>query len=48
MPWGLKRFQQAGQLHFIAASCYRRKSNFSSNESCGLFQTALERVRQQY
>ena len=25
MPWGLKRFHQSGDLHFITFSCYRRK-----------------------
>jgi putative transposase len=24
MPWGLKRYQQAGPLHFIMFSCYHR------------------------
>jgi len=24
MPWGLKHFQQSGQLHFLTFSCYRR------------------------
>ena len=48
MPWGLKRFHQSGQIHFITASCYRRQSKFSNAHACALFQSALERVRQQY
>jgi putative transposase len=45
MPWGLKRFQESRQLHFLTFSCYCRRSNFATNESCGVFESALERVR---
>jgi len=48
MPWGLKRFHQTRQLHFLTFSCYKRRPNFRSLESCSTFEAALERVRQQY
>ncbi len=25
MPWGLRRFQESRQLHFVTFSCYRRR-----------------------
>ena len=28
MPWGLKRFQQSGQTHFITFGCYHRHPSF--------------------
>ena len=48
MPWGLKRFHQSRQLHFLTFSCYRRKPNFKSPQSRTTFECALERVRQRY
>jgi putative transposase len=48
MPWGLKRFHQSRQLHFLTFSCYRRRPNFGTPESRTTFEAALERVRQQY
>ena len=48
MPWGLKRFQECHQLHFLTFSCYRRRANFRSADSCISFLSALERVRRQY
>jgi hypothetical protein len=30
MPWGLKRFYGAGDLHFITGSCYHRQSFLGS------------------
>ena len=48
MPWGLKHFQQSGQLHFLTFSCYRRRPNFSTPESRTCFESSLERVRQSY
>ena len=35
MPWGLKRFQQSHQLHFVTFSCYRRRANFVNAEAVG-------------
>src|SRR6202040_2037079 len=48
MPWGLKRFQQSGQLHFLTFSCYGRRANFDSAQSRTIFETSLEKVRQRY
>jgi len=48
MPWGLKRSQQTDNFHFITFSCYKRRPNLGSPESRSTFETALERVRQQY
>src|SRR5579872_210026 len=48
MPWGLKHFQQSGQLHFLTFSCYRRRPNFATPHSRGCFESSLERVRQSY
>jgi putative transposase len=45
MPWGLKRFQQARDVHFLTFSCYRRKSKFDQRRACEVFLAALERVR---
>jgi putative transposase len=47
MPWGLKRFQQTRQPHFLTFSCYKRRPNFGTPESRSTFAAALERVRQQ-
>jgi putative transposase len=30
MPWGLKRFQESRNLHFLTFSCYHRLPNFQS------------------
>ncbi len=48
MPWGLKRFQQTRQLHFITCSCFHRRPKFTNSHSPATFETALERVRQKY
>ena len=48
MPWGLKRFHDSGQLHFLTSGCYRIRANFGSVSSRTNFESALERVRQQY
>ncbi len=48
MPWGLKRFHQTGQLHFLTFSCYKRRPNLGSPDSRGTFEAALERVRKRY
>ena len=47
MPWGLKRFHESRQLHFLTFSCYRRRANFGEC-SRSYFECALERVRQSY
>ncbi|HEY6304598.1 MAG TPA: transposase [Terriglobales bacterium] len=46
MPWGLKRFQETGQLHFLTFSCYKRGPSFANAPSRTTFETSLERERQ--
>jgi putative transposase len=48
MPWGLKRFQQTRQIHFLTFSCYHRQPKFTDASVCGTFVSALERVREDY
>jgi len=48
MPWGLKRFQESRQVHFLTFSCYHRRPNFLSANACATFVSALERVREHY
>jgi putative transposase len=48
MPWGLRRFQQTRQIHFITCSCFHRRPNFTTEQSRAAFEFALERVRQKY
>ena len=48
MPWGLRRFQETGQVHSITFSCYRRRPNLVRAEACATFVSALERVRRDY
>lgn len=47
MPWGLKRFQQTRQLHFITCSCFH-SPKFTTAYARATFELALERVRQSY
>jgi putative transposase len=48
MPWGLKRFQQTRQIHFLTFGCYHRRVNFGDDVSRSVFVSALERVRQKH
>jgi REP-associated tyrosine transposase len=48
MPWGLNRFQQTRQLHFVTFSCYQRRQKLGTPFRRRAFEEALERVRQQY
>ena len=48
MPWGLKRYQEAGQTHFVTFSCYRRRQLLATTQAKCLFERALERVRRVY
>ena len=48
MPWGLKRYQQARDLHFVTFSCYRRQPLLRSAAAKRLFEAALEQARRQY
>jgi putative transposase len=45
MPRGLQRFHQSGQSHFLTFSCYRRRANFNSPETCDLMEVCLENMR---
>ena len=45
MPWGLKRFQESGQSHFVTFCCYHRRPSFTTNTSKRTFENALERIR---
>ena len=48
MPWGLTRFHQSGQSHFVTFCCYHRRRLLDTDESCRIFESALERVRRSY
>jgi len=48
MPWGLKRYQQAGHLHFITFSCYRRAPLLGTGQARDRFVKALEQARRWY
>jgi putative transposase len=48
MPWGLKRYQQARDLHFITFSCYRRQPFLQSAYAKRMFELALEESRRSY
>ena len=45
MPWGLRRFQETGQLHFLTFSCYNRKPKLDNVWSYNLFECELEAIR---
>ncbi|MGB8887646.1 MAG: transposase [Candidatus Korobacteraceae bacterium] len=48
MTWGLKRYQQARDLHFVTFSCYRRRPFLQSAAAKRVFERALEQTRRQY
>ena len=48
MPWGLKRYQQARDLHFVTFSCYHRQPLLHSARAKRMFELALEQTRRQY
>jgi len=48
VPRGLKRYQQAGDLHFITFSCYRRQPLLGTPQTRRVFEQTLERVRRWY
>ena len=48
MPWGLTRFHHSGQSHFVTFCCYHRRRSFTTDASCRVFESALERVRHSY
>ena len=45
MPWGLQRFHESGQSHFVTFCCYRRRTSFVAAEAKRTFELTLERVR---
>jgi len=48
MPWGLKRYQQTGDVHFITFSCYHRAPLLETAYARDTFVTTLEKVRSWY
>jgi putative transposase len=48
MPWGLKRFQESCQLHFVTFSCYRRRPLLCSPARREWVERALEGTRRGY
>jgi putative transposase len=48
MPWGLKRYQQTRQLHFVTFSCYHRKPLLGDAQVRDTFVRTLETVRRWY
>ncbi len=48
MPWGLKRYQNVGTLHFITFSCYRRQPLLMKHSAAQMFEQALEEARVKY
>jgi len=47
MPWGLRRYQQGGDLHYVTWSCYRRMQLLDP-PTRRLFEYALEAARRKY
>lgn len=45
MPWGLKRFQQSGQTHFVTFCCFHRQRLLLADAPKRIFEAALERIR---
>jgi REP-associated tyrosine transposase len=48
MPYGLKRYQESRQSHFVTFSCYRRLPYLRDERLRDLFVTSLERTRRKY
>ena len=48
MPYGLKRFQQSAQSHFVTFSCYQRLPRFQNDRVRDTFLASLERTRRSY
>jgi putative transposase len=48
VPRGLKRYQQAGDLHFITFSCDRRQPLLATAPARRVFEQTLKRVRRWY
>ena len=48
MPWSLKRYYGAGNLHFITSSCYRRLPFLGNPRRRTVFLDLLEETRHRY
>jgi putative transposase len=48
VPQGLKRYQEADDLHFLTFSCYRRAPLLATPQARRVFEETLERVRRWY
>jgi putative transposase len=48
MPWGLQRFQQSRQSHFVIFGCYHRRPSFTTDAPKQIFENALERIRSRF
>jgi putative transposase len=48
MPWGLTRFHESGQSHFVTFCCYHRRQLFTTQAGRQIFESALERVRRSF
>ena len=48
MPWGLKRYQDNRDLHFVTFRCYRREPLLQTPGAAALFEWALEQARLKY
>jgi putative transposase len=48
MPWGLPRYQQAKDLHFITFSYHPRRPKLGTAKARDAFERSLEQVRRQY
>ena len=48
VPWGLKRFQNTGQSHFVTFCCYHRRPLFATHFTRQVCELALERVRRSF
>ena len=48
VPWGLRRYQEAKDTHFVTFSCYGRLPKLGTAESRDAFERSLERIRRHY
>ena len=48
MPSGLKRYQQAGDLHFVTFRCYHRTAHLADSVAKETFEHSLEAMRRKY
>ena len=48
MPWGLKRYQQASQLHYVTFTCFHRARFLATPRARDILVDSLERCRRWY